>query len=193
MALTPEQIELRKRGVFASDMPRIARLLPSTWERTSWGDLWDEKTGAVPAWEGNATTKWGDRVEPLIATTWGELNGRKVKRDGESRFHPEIPFIGATLDYRTDDDDDLPIECKNVGTFMAKKWNGRPPDYVEVQVQTQLAVTGKKRAFVAARLEGSKNLIDSYVIEFNPVVWEHLVKLCREFWGFVERRERPES
>lgn len=189
--LTPEQIEFRKQAVFASDMPRIARLLPAKWDRVTWGDVWDEKLGLVPAWDGNATTRWGELVEPIIANTWAAQNGRKVKRNESSVLHPEIKIIGATCDYFTDDEEALPVECKYVGTFMAKKWNCKPPDYVEVQVQTQLAVHGKKRAFVAARLEGSENVVDSYVIEFNPTVWSQLVTLSKEFWAFVERRERP--
>lgn len=191
MALSPEQLEMRRKGVFASDMPRIARLLPAKWERVSWADLWDEKTGAVPAWEGNATTKWGEIVEPVIAAQWSEMSGRAVRRNTESKFHPTIPIIGATVDYFTDDEEAIPIEIKNVGMYMAKKWNGKIPDYVEVQVQTQLAVCGKEKGFVAARLEGSENIIDAYVVPFRPDVWDHLVNLATEFWKFVERGERP--
>jgi predicted phage-related endonuclease len=188
VSLTPEQIELRRKGVFASDMPKIARLLPPTWERVSWASLWEEKMGLY-TWAGNATTEWGDRVAPVIANAWAELEKRPVTRHEVSQLHPEIPIIGATADYLTEDGE--PVECKNVGRFMAKKWNGTPPDYVVVQVLTQCAVLGKKRGHVAARIEGSDNLVDRYVVEFNASAWDVLVKLSQEFWGYVERKERP--
>lgn len=189
MALTPEQEEFRRQGVFASDVPRVCRLIPTTWDRPLRQHVWEEKMGLVPAWKGNAKTKRGERCEPLIAQDWSEATGRKVTRDARSLLHPDIPIIGATPDYVTEDGE--PVECKMVGTFAAKKWNGKPPAYVEAQVLTQVAVLGKKRGHVAAWVESSENLVDCYVVEFSQTAWDDIVRLARDFWGFVERKERP--
>lgn len=187
--LTPEQIEFRRSRVMASEIGIIARLFPPTWERSSWAYLYDVKTGVVEPWPGDAKTKRGDLVAPLIAKTFTDATGIAVTRDETSRAHPEIPIIGATPDYVTPDGE--PVELKNVGTFAAKKWNGKPPDYVLAQIQVQLAVLGKSRGYVAAWIEGSPNLVDVYPVEFNPTVWQSLVTLTREFWRFVELKERP--
>lgn len=193
MSLTPEQLELRRKGVFASDMSTIARLIPGNWAGyKTWGDLWDIKMGLAPDDSPSATVEWGSMCEPLIAEAWSKQTGRPVKRNTKSTIHPDIPFIGATVDYFTDDDAQDLVECKLASAFLRSKWNGQPPDYVRVQVLTQMAVHGKNRAFVAARVEGTKDrLINTYEVAFNPSEWSALLYLATEFWGFVQRRERP--
>lgn len=191
MALTPEQLEFRRQRVMASEMGIIGRLFPPTWERSTWGYLYDVKTGAVEPWQGDAKTKRGELVADLIAKTFTDATGIKTARDEVSRAHPQIPIIGATPDYLTPEGE--PVELKNVGTFAAKKWNGKPPDYVTAQLQVQLGVLGKKRGYVAAWIEGSKNLVDVYEIPFNPAIFEHLASLTRDFWNHIETRTRPED
>lgn len=189
MSLTPEQQEFRRTRVMASEMGIIARLFPPTWARSTWADLYDIKTGAVEPWAGDAKTQRGELVAPVIAKTFTDKTGIPVVRDEISRAHPEISIIGATPDFLTPDGD--PVEIKNVGTFAAKKWNGKPPDYVLVQLQVQMATLGKTKGYVAAWLEGSPNLVDVYPVEFNPAVWQHLVELTKAFWSHVEKKERP--
>lgn len=189
--LTPEQIKFRLERVMASEMGIIARLFPPTWERSTWSYLYDVKIGAVEAWAGDAKTQRGELVAPLIAETFTKKTGIPTKRDEISRAHPDLPIIGATPDFLTPDGE--PVECKNVGTFAAKKWNGRPPSYVEAQLQVQMGVLGAKRGYVAAWLEGSPNLVDHYAIDFNPSVFAQLAQLTKEFWNHVETRTRPEN
>src|SRR4051812_29461845 len=110
--LTAEQLEVRRKGVFSSDIPIIAGLIPKTWDRSSWLDLYNEKLGLVPPWDGSAGTDRGNLMEPIIAAKWGEENGRKVRHSDETIFHPSIPWIGAHVDYFTDDEREDPVECK---------------------------------------------------------------------------------
>jgi len=55
----------------------------------------------------------------------------------------------ANLDYSVVADDDVQIlECKTAGEFGSRLWKEGVPDYIQCQVQHQLAVTGKRSADV---------------------------------------------
>jgi len=46
------------------------------------------------------------------------------------------------------------LECKTAGEFGARLWRNGVPEYVQIQVQHQLAVTGKEAADIAVLLCG---------------------------------------
>jgi putative phage-type endonuclease len=181
--LTPEQLAMRMNGVCSSDVPAMADLLPKTWkDRRGPDDLLAEKLGEVAPWEGNARTRKGERMEPIIARIWAEDTGREVTRNPLTIAHPVQPIFMATPDFFAGPD---LVEAKYVGFFAGKGWAEGPPDYVLAQVQWQLGVTGRARAYVAAFIEGGDEVVRSFPVEFEPETFERLTFLATRFWQRV--------
>lgn len=81
------------------------------------------------------------------------------------------------------------LECKTAGINGAKLWKDGVPEYVQVQVAHQLAVTGKKAADVAVLLGGQ--FLEIHRIERDEVLIKNLIQLEREFWHYVETDTPP--
>lgn len=75
------------------------------------------------------------------------------------------------------------LECKTAGEFGSRLWKDGVPEYVQLQVQHQLAVTGKQAADVAVLLSGQALRI--HRIERDEEVISRLVVLEARFWEHV--------
>lgn len=91
---------------------------------------------------------WGNRLEPIIAEELTIRHGWRL--DDFGRFtilrSERWPFLTCTLDRRIQPIDARGYgvaECKNSGFFMRDEWNDSgAPLWIQIQGQTQLAVTG---------------------------------------------------
>jgi predicted phage-related endonuclease len=81
------------------------------------------------------------------------------------------------------------LECKTAGEFGARLWRDGVPEYVTLQVQHQLAVTGKQAADVAVLLCGQK--LDVHRIERDDALIARLIELEAAFWHYVETDTPP--
>ncbi len=81
------------------------------------------------------------------------------------------------------------LQVKNTNAFKAGAWDDGPPDYIQVQVQHEMAITGRTWASVAVLIGG--NQFRYFDIERNPDFIAELEEQVQLFWGLVERRERP--
>jgi predicted phage-related endonuclease len=81
------------------------------------------------------------------------------------------------------------LECKTAGMNGARLWNEGVPEYVQLQVLHQLAVTGKQAADVAVLICGQE--LQVHRIERDEEMIARLVQLEEAFWGRVERDEAP--
>ena len=63
------------------------------------------------------------------------------------------------------------------------------PEYVQLQVMHQLAVTGHQAADVAVLIGGQE--LQVHRIERDESLISNLTELERQFWGYVERNEAP--
>jgi putative phage-type endonuclease len=102
--------------------------------------------------------------------------------------HPEFPFITASLDALTDDDE--PLELKNVSWFAGSDWiDEEPPLKYAIQVQHQLAVTGAQGGWLFGLIGGSKPVAKR--IERNDKFIAALIDQLRKFWSHVESKTLP--
>ena len=86
--------------------------------------------------------------------------------------HPTKPWMLANLDREIVGQDEVQVlECKTVGINGAKLWRDGVPEYVQVQVMHQLAVTGQQAADVAVLLGGQK--LEIHRLERNEVMIEN--------------------
>ena len=185
-------LAVRKRGIGSSDAGAAVGLHPYK----SPLELWMEKTdrdGNLPKTDPNDETSpmyWGTLLESIVARHYTKRTGRKVRRINAVLQHPHEPWMLANIDREVVGSPDVQIlECKTAGMNGARLWKEGVPEYVQLQVMHQLAVTGKQAADVAVLICGQE--LQVHRIERDEAMIERLVALERQFWGHVERDEAP--
>lgn len=187
-----EWLEVRKSGIGGSDAAAAVGLNPYF----SQLELWLDKTGrdvGLPRpdpTDTTAPTYWGTLLEPIVAAAYTQQTGNRVRKVNAVLRHPTIPFMLANLDREIVGVRDVQIlECKTAGEYGARLWRDGVPEYVQLQVQHQLAVTGKAAAHVAVLLCGQA--LEVHRIERDDALIGRLVELEARFWQFVESDTPP--
>ena len=193
-------LEVRKRGIGSSDAAAAVGLNPYQSQLA----LWLQKTGrdTAPAsgpldtsasdciQEDLSPMYWGSLLEPIVAAHYTRRTGNRVRRINAVLQHPEHPWMLANIDREVMGAADVQLlECKTAGIQGARLWRDGVPEYVQLQVQHQLAVTGKQAADVAVLLGGQE--LQVFRIERDDELIGKLIALEREFWGYVERDQQP--
>ncbi|WP_353627693.1 lambda-exonuclease family protein [Ralstonia pseudosolanacearum] len=185
-------LEVRKTGIGGSDAAAAVGLNPFK----SQLELWLEKTGRdaeLPKPDPNDTTEpiyWGTLLEPIVAAAYTQQTGHRVRKVNAVLRHPSIPFMLANLDREVVGVPDVHIlECKTAGEFGARHWQDGVPEYVQLQVQHQLCVTGKRAADVAVLLCGQQLAV--HRIERDDELIARLIPLEAQFWHYVETDTPP--
>ena len=156
-----------------------------------------EKTGRAPVappGDGGADDLspmyWGSLLEPIVAAHYTRRTGNRVRRINAVLQHPEHSWMLANIDREVVGASDVQIlECKTAGIHGARLWRDGVPEYVQLQVMHQLAVTGKQAADVAVLLGGQE--LQVFRIERDDTLIAQLVALEQQFWGYVERDQQP--
>lgn len=185
-------LQVRRTGIGGSDAAAAVGLNPYK----SQLELWLEKTGrdaALPTPDPDDTTQpvyWGTLLEPIVAAAYTQQTGNRVRKVHAVLQHPTIPWMLANLDREVIGVPGVQIlECKTAGEFGARHWREGVPEYVQLQVQHQLAVTGKAAADVAVLLCGQQ--LDVHRIERDETLIARLIPLEAQFWRYVETDTPP--
>ena len=183
-------LEVRRGGIGSSDAATAVGLNPYK----SPLELWLEKSGRQPANEEQPGMDdprfWGTLLEPYVAVAYQQKTGRKVRKINAVLQHPTMPFMLANIDREVVGDPEVQIlECKTAGEFGSRLWKVGVPEYVQLQVQHQLAVTGKDAADVAVLLCGQD--LQVHRIERDDDIIARLVVLETRFWECVENDTPP--
>lgn len=161
--------------------------------------LWALKTGKYRATEKpNNRIMWGTELEPLIAKKLAEKYGWVLKKPKGYYIHPSFEHIGASLDFEIDVEDvgtDIPLEIKNVAADQRWKWRNSigdwmVPAHIMMQVQHQLAVTGRPVAYVGVLFGGSED--HYFAVERDDELISEIETTINEFWWYVENEVQPE-
>lgn len=187
-------LQIRKQGIGSSDAGAAVGLNPYK----SQLELWVEKTGrdttlpkADPHDE-ESPMYWGNVLEPVVAWHYSKRTKNKVRRINAVLQHPdpELHWMLANIDREVIGADDVQIlECKTAGINGARLWKEGVPEYVQLQVMHQLAVTGKQAADVAVLLGGQT--LEIHRIERDEQMIARLIELERRFWHYVETDTPP--
>ncbi|WP_431819700.1 YqaJ viral recombinase family protein [Burkholderia sp. F1] len=187
-----EWLEVRKSGIGGSDAAAAVGLSPYQ----SQLELWLEKTGRADGLcrpdpdDTTSPTYWGTLLEPIVSASYTKQTGNRVRRVNAVLRHPTIPWMLANLDREIVGVPDVQIlECKTAGEFGSRLWRDGVPEYVQIQVQHQLAVTGKQAAHVAVLLCGQA--LEVHRIERDDALIGRLIELEARFWRFVESDTPP--
>ena len=187
-------LAVRTQGIGSSDAGAAVGLNPYK----SQLELWLEKTGrdttlpkADPHDE-ESPMYWGNVLEPIVAWHYSKRTKKKVRRINAVLQHPnpDMSWMLANIDREVISADDVQIlECKTAGINGARLWEKGVPEYVELQVMHQLAVTGKQAADVAVLLGGQH--LEIHRIERDEQMIARLIELERKFWTYVETDTPP--
>lgn len=145
---------------------------------------------------------FGRDVEAAIAKGYSYRTGRPVRDLGADTIqrHPDLHFLGATLDRVTEGSDTYPapasgpgpLELKAVGFHRESEWREEPPLQYVVQVQIQMACTGAPWGSLGALFGGIRIAEPADMMRddrFLKVAYELLAR----FWWQVQRRQPPEA
>lgn len=183
-------LEVRKGGIGSSDAAAAVGLNPYK----SQLELWLEKTGRAADSEGgidmDSPMYWGTLLEPYVAQAYQQKTNRRVRKLNAVLQHPTFPFMLANIDREIIGNPEVQIlECKTAGEFGSRLWRDGVPEYVQLQVQHQLAVTGKAAADVAVLLCGQQ--LEIHRIERDDAVIARMIVLEARFWEHVETDTPP--
>lgn len=192
--LTRDQwLDVRKQGIGSSDAGAAVGLNPYK----SQLELWLEKTGQdsglekVDPNDESSPMYWGTLLEPIVAAHYTRRTGHKVRRINAVLQHPSHSWMLANIDREVIGAADVQIlECKTAGMSGAMLWKDGVPEYVQLQVQHQLAVTGKQAADVAVLICGNELRI--HRINRDDHLIAQLIELETAFWKQVETRQAPQ-
>ena len=183
-----EWLAVRKQGIGSSDAAAAVGLNPYK----SQLELWLEKTGRdtslvkLDPQDEESPAYWGNILEPIVANHYTKRSGHRVRRVNAVLQHPDpkLPWMLANIDREVIGADDVQIlECKTAGINGARLWKEGVPEYVQLQVMHQLAVTGKQAADVAVLLGGQH--LEVHRIERDESMIARLIDLERLFWDYV--------
>lgn len=187
-------LAIRKKGIGSSDAAAAVGLNPYQ----SQLELWMIKTGRdidLPKNDLNDATSpmyWGTLLEPIVAAHYTKHSGNRVRRINAVLQHsdPDKAWMLANIDREVVGSSEVQIlECKTAGEFGSRLWKDGVPEYIQCQVQHQLAVTGKAAADVCVLICGQE--IRIHRIERDDALIARLIELERQFWHFVKTDTPP--
>lgn len=187
-----EWLAVRKNGIGSSDAAAAVGLNPYQ----SQLELWMVKTGRdarLPKDDPNDDSSplfWGTMLESFVAAAYTKRTGNRVRKLNAVLQHAQYPWMLANLDREVMGIPDVQIlECKTTGMNGQKLWRDGVPEYIQLQVQHQLAVTGKRAADVAVLVCG--NDFRTSRIQRDERMIKSLIELEQRFWHYVETDTPP--
>lgn len=193
MMLEPRSAEWhadRRATIGASDAPIITGDAP-------WGDLltlYAVKSGIIdPPDIENNSTRWGLRLEAVVAEWFTETYGVKLRRDNTRPRHPEHPWMATSLDRRVVGQNAL-VEIKTA-RHPSDEW-GTPdtaeiPAHYLVQCMHEMACTGADVCYVAVLFAGSDPR--RYIVPRDEALIADLIALESEFMDCIKSGTPPEA
>lgn len=183
-------LSVRQGGIGSSDAAAAVGLCPYK----SQLELWMEKTGRMPAEDAPPGMEdpryWGTLLEPYVAVAYSQQTDRKVRKVNAVLQHPSFPYMLANIDRQVVGCPEVQIlECKTAGEWGSKLWRDGVPEYIQLQVQHQLAVTNQRAADVAVLLCGQR--LEIHRIERDEEVIARLMVLEARFWQYVTTDIEP--
>jgi putative phage-type endonuclease len=198
----PREFETRAEWIFARrsviGASDAAGILGCGYASQSLVSIWDSKVNPDAEDQDNDDDKRmriGQLMEASLRLMFAEFTGLPCEAPGQNALHvhPEIEWLGASLDALTEHPDFgvCPVELKNVDMRNRDEWaDGTMPLKYEIQCQHQLFVTGCTHAFLFGLLGGNRP--EMRIVERNQdFIDKALYPQLKTFWGYVQRKELP--
>lgn len=183
--------EERKSGIGGSDMPVILGVSP--FGKTT-EDIWREKMGLTMPIEATGPMKRGTRLEKVAIEEFSADTGRSVATGQTFYRHPLHKHLvghldGQIMDGAGDWSGVLEVKIPNVSTYMRYQREGLG-DYINIQLQHYLAVTGKPWGAVYI---WSPEVWQGFTVEAkqDPAIIDLIYSAGDKFWKHVEAGTMP--
>ncbi|UOF81253.1 exonuclease [Caudoviricetes sp.] len=181
--------------------------------------LWTIKDQRLDEKVDNDYVKWGNRLQPAIAQGFAEDYGFEIEefqkyisledKGEDMRIGSSFDYlIKGKADFKPTDDMDIMknrllilslmekhgegiLEIKNVDYFKnVQSWTGNEATpYIELQIQHQMLVSGKKWAVIGGLVGG--NNLKVLVREYNEEIGREIIKRVKSFWKSIKDRKAP--
>ena len=199
---SPEWLEFRKTGIGGSDAAAILGLSPF---KTN-VEVWEEKVGKRTPEDisDKPQVVYGKNVEDLLVKLFAlDYPQYKVKIDKQTVYKRGFMFASLDAELTNKNTGEQGIyEGKTTEVYnnvLMSKWNKQIPDYYYIQILHYFLVTGKKFAICKAHIKtmganGELEIITRHYLYFRKDLLDDLKYLYlkeKEFWGYVERNQRP--
>lgn len=171
-------LKWRTKGIGGSDASVIAGINPYK----SVYQLWKEKTGQIePEEEENDYTHFGTILEPIVKKEFMARTGLKVRAKRMLLQSSEYPFMLADLDGVINENGKMCIfEAKTASAYKQEIWENGVPEAYLLQVQHYMAVTGAKKAYIAALVGGSRFYY--HEVQRDDVLIGEIIRMEKDFW-----------
>ena len=181
-----EWLSIRKNYIGGSDAGAVVGLNPYK----SAYSLWAEKTGKIPEFEGNTTTRVGNYLEEFVADMFTEETGKKVRRKNRILVNEDYPWACADVDRMIVGEKAI-LECKTTNSPIAMKKfrKGEYPEQWYCQMTHYLAVTGLDKAYLAVLIECRDFKI--FELERDDGEITALMEEENNFWNHVKDGTPP--
>ena len=183
-----EWLALRKEVVTSTEMAGLFGV--SRW--TSAFQLWHEKRDLVESsFVETERTKWGLRLEKVVAEAVAEKLGIQVWEEDEFRMS-RSHGIGASYDFKAEYELEMtPLEVKTVDPMQFREHFVAEGDELielpleyELQLQTQLALYDSEKIIFGVLVGGNK--LYTIIREEDPKVLDAILKKAKEFQEMTE-------
>jgi len=162
-------------------------------------EVWLEKTGQKPPFEGNDRTEMGTGLEPYIAGKFEKEFGVTLEK-GKFIRHPVFHHFGGHPDYffTSSFGSVEGVECKLVGLRAMTRWSEPGPDQkvpeeYYVQCQWYMFLTGLSVWYLVAQKEFQKKLA-IYVIDVDGDFIKRAADACDLWWhSHIEEGLPPDN
>ena len=157
-------------------------------------ELWHrKKSGEIQELEPNERMTWGTRLEAAIAAGIAEDNNLIINSLKDYMTIPELR-MGSSFDFSVGDDGLL--EIKNVDSLMFRDgWienedgTVEGPAHIEIQVQHQMFISGRKFALIGALVGGNK--VQLIRRERDEEVIDAIKVETAKFWKSIDENIEP--
>lgn len=191
-----QQWLLQRRGLLtASDVAAVLGLD----ELRKPADVYAAKLG-LAADEETWPMRWGTAIQGAVGAAYAAHTGRRVRMIPtdlpELTVHPDLPWLGASLDGDVDGCEQTPAPAEGQGVFEAKAtsvghtWGDEVPVGFQLQVTVQAACARRAWGSVGAFV-GMRQAPRVQDIVFDPELFALMVPKLEEFWLRVQRKDPP--
>ena len=146
--------------------------------------------------EENERMKWGNILQDAIAAGIAEEQGWKIRRMDEYIRGTDL-HLGSSFDWSIEDEEPGLLEIKNVdGLVFKQQWTENDqgfleaPLHIEIQLQHQLLVSGRKYGYIGALIGG--NRLELLKRVRNKTVLDKIKEKSKAFWESIEDNTPPE-
>lgn len=143
--------------------------------------VYEEKVGIAPPFEGNQHTRRGTRLEEVAAEEFSMKHGLKLHRVNERIVDPEYPFLTARIDRRiVGQKAHAEFKVPSLGSFSKIKREGLHEGYI-AQQHTYLGLTRNERGYWGIFNADLWEIVD-FPVDADRALWLDIRARLVAFW-----------